>query len=297
MLTTCLAVAAILQSADAKIAFVARYYTTASGGGPLATSVYVCDGDGKHLTKVASPGKTPFAVLWAGSDRLVWLCDETAEESEVWTSPWPKIEPKLLGQVAVASTWHSQPGIPLIGVGQRGAMADSWLTVDDAGDLVPCPAPHDPYEAELPITTPDAKFALTADINDEGDPVNFTLHDGAKSFPLKPSGMLKSVQYDSQTNRCFVKTTKPDASKGDHWWLYTVDWGGHILTPRITDYSQADFWPDRDATAYCQPKSFIKLGKNKTVPVSPLYYGNWRTGQVKKIVSGSVLVTYASVKP
>ncbi|MBS1724684.1 MAG: hypothetical protein JSS66_17215 [Armatimonadetes bacterium] len=283
---TSAAIALALGIGGPLLAYVAHSYD------PPKTSIFVCDTSGQARAIVASPAKEPYAVLWAGPSRLVWLSPGTDGVDEVWTSPWPNPAPRKLGEYKGVAPWKSQPGIPYLSY--EGGGASEWFTVTPGGELKASDPPVDPYAAlSSVVTSKDGKHEFR--IMDSVDVAVVQLSDGSgqtKTLELN----LNQVRWDSTHDRLWIRTMRHDSTVGNRFALSTVDWGSMSLTPRIADYAQADFWPGRDLTAFCPPSILAKVGKKKQW-VAALFCGNIRTGQFSKVVSGAIEVRCVAIQP
>lgn len=284
----------VLQStAVPRVAYIARYYTSEKSKEKSRSAVYVCDWDGQGVRKVASPEKDVYAVVWAGPDRLVWFCDGKESPDEVWTSPLAGGGAKKIGAVSNPEPWHSHPGVPYF---QDAAGSEPvWYTVTTDGALTKTTTPVYPFASiSHDLSSRDGKWSLRIG----GDEDKLVLFDGSGgSQELKHEGMFYDAKVEPARDRVWIRTRDHDSTSGTHFWLYTVDWAGRRLVPRIENYAMADFWPSRDETVYMLPRSLGKLGKKTQVWVSPMFAGNVRTGRFKKIVSGTVWVQWVAVRP
>ncbi|MBS1713716.1 MAG: hypothetical protein JST30_05205 [Armatimonadetes bacterium] len=283
-----------VQTTGPDIAYIARYYTPENSKAKSRSAVYVCDWTGKRTRKVATPEKDVYAVVWAGSGRLVWFCDGKTGPDEVWTATPQGADARQIGTVSNPEPWHSHPGTPYFQ--DASGVEPVWYTVTPEGALTKTTTPVSPFAAiSHDLSSKDGKWSLRINDDDEGKLVLFDSQGAAKD--LAHQGMFYDAKVEPARDRVWIRTRDHDSTTGTHFWLYTVDWAGRRLVPRIEDYAMADFWPSRDETVYMLPRSLGKLGKKTQVWVSPMFAGNVRTGQFRKIVSGTVWVQWVALQP
>ena len=308
---------ALLTTAGAKLAFVARIYSPNPKVGTMHR-LYVSNLRGEHRREVPIPsGSEPDGwVVWLGRNRLLWAEEMPTGRTELWTSEEPFLtsaraplassDMDLIPARFLAAYGFDPPGQPTFIHNDGISDASRWTLDPQTWQLKRAPFPRIQW-----LARPENASNLTASFLLPGGVWKFDLEDSdmfsMKSTVTSPSGHtttsevdleVSALIYDSVRREVFLRTDGWASIPQGYEYLYRFDPKTARFKQVVDEVGHECFWPDRNVYAAVGERDVSSLGyKGRVVFTRAVIVGNWKTGRALKLPLGVVDCIGVDVRP
>jgi len=292
--------ALVLAAKPVALAYCARYY--AAGAAKSWFRVYVCDESGGGRKVVSTSTRNASQVMWAGSNRLVWIEDANGDQPTLWTATLgtkaKKLRTLTSGDVGERKWMTVAPGTAAL------TSDNGTVYVGADGKVSRGPAPVAPVNRLLPTFADNGEwefkgagdYTLVARQTDDGASVKAVSLDGISTVWSSDEDRLAQLMTAKDGKTAFVLTFSHDSTTGSHFGLVRVD----LLTGKsasvFENASNADYWPSRTTFAWTDGRELSPVA-SKQLWTNSLWIADSQAGWRKRVVTGPVWVLDGMLRP